>query len=101
MYVFRYNLKCNNYHINKIIDMGKNPWYFVVMDIKEKDIEKNIKIMAAASGVSLAEMARRAGDTPQGLNQRLRTGKIQKVLDYLSSLAEVVGFDFEYRFIEK
>lgn len=71
------------------------------MEIKEKDIEKCIRILAAAAGLSMAELARRAGDTPQGLNQRLKTGKIQKVLDYLGAVADGCGYEFDYKFIEK
>ena len=68
------------------------------MDIKEKDIKKSIKVLSAVSGVSMAEMAKGAGDTPQGLNQRLNTGRMQKILDYISLLASACGYKFDYGF---
>ena len=70
------------------------------MDINEKDINKNIRMMAAACGLSLAEVARRADDTPQGLNQRMKQGKMQSTLDYIEKIAAACGFVFEYRFTE-
>ena len=71
------------------------------MKIETKNLNENIKVMAAAAGLSLAEVARRAGDTPQGLNQRLKTGKLSADLEYLERLAAACGFSFEYDFIQK
>lgn len=71
------------------------------MIIDNKDIKQDIKILSAVSGLSMAEIARAAGDTPQGLNQRLNKGRLQSVLNYLSDLANGCGYEFDYRFKPK
>ena len=70
------------------------------MDMNDKTLETQIKMMCAAAGISLAELARRTGDTPQKLNQRLKTGKMQSVLDMLGDMAAAAGFQFVYEFRE-
>ena len=70
------------------------------MKIENKNINDSIKIMSAAGGLSLADVARAVGDSPQSLNQRLKTGKIQKDFDYMEKVAAACGFTFEYKFIE-
>lgn len=70
------------------------------MNIENKNINECIKIMAAAGDLSLADVARAVGDSPQSLNQRLKTGKIQKDFDYMQKVAAACGFTFEYRFTE-
>lgn len=71
------------------------------MVIKDKNINDSIKIMCASSGLSLAEVARRVGDSPQGLNQRMKQGKIQKDFEYLGKIADSCGFSFRWELIEK
>lgn len=71
------------------------------MNIENTSLNENIKIMAAAAGISLAEVARRVGDTPQGLNQRLKTGKLSADLEYLEKIATACGFVFVYDFKRK
>ena len=71
------------------------------MNINDKNIENNIKIMSAAAGLSLAEVARRVGDSPQSLNQRLKQGKMQKDLEYLEKIADSCGFDFIWEFVKR
>lgn len=68
------------------------------MEIKDKNINDCIKIMSTAGGLSLAELARRVGDSPQGLNQRMKTGKLQKDMDYLQKVAAACGFSFRWSF---
>ena len=68
------------------------------MKIDDKNINDCIKIMSTAGGLSLAELARRIGDSPQGLNQRMKTGKLQKDLDYLQKVAAACGFSFSWSF---
>lgn len=70
------------------------------MDMKNKNINDSIKIMAAAAGLSLADVARAVGDSPQSLNQRFKTGKLQKDLDYIKKLSAACGFSFDYDFTE-
>jgi len=70
------------------------------MDIKNKNINDCIKIMAAAAGLSLADVARAVGDSPQSLNQRFKTGKLQKDIEYLQKVAAACGFVFRWDFIE-
>lgn len=70
------------------------------MKIKDKNINDCIKIMSTAGGLSLAELARRVGDSPQGLNQRMKTGKLQKDIEYLETIAAACGFRFCWSFDE-
>lgn len=70
------------------------------MKITDKNINDCIKIMSTAGGLSLAELARRVGDSPQGLNQRMKTGKLQKDIDYLETIAAACGFSFVWSFEE-
>lgn len=70
------------------------------MNISDKNINECIKIMSTAGGLSLAELARRVGDSPQGFNQRMKTGKLQKDIDYLEKLAAECGFSFVWSFNE-
>ena len=76
-------------------------YIIIIMKIENKNIIESIKIMSAAGGLSLADVARAVGDSPQSLNQRLKTGKIQKDFDYMQKIAEVCGFEFKYEFLEK
>ena len=71
------------------------------MKIDSKNINENIKVMAAASGISLSEVARRIGDTPQQLAQRMKKGKLQADLDYLEKIADACGYNFEWDFVKK
>ena len=70
------------------------------MEITDKNITECIKIMAAAGGISLAELARRTNDSPQGLNQRLKSDKLQNDIEYLSRVARACGFRFRWSFEE-
>lgn len=76
-------------------------FYHGLMNIENRSLNEKIRIMAAASGLSLAELARRAGDSPQGLNQRLKTGKLSADLEYIERLAAACGFSFVWDFVEK
>lgn len=71
------------------------------MDIINKNINDCIKIMASTANISLAQLARDLGDSPQGLNQRMKLGKLQKDMDYLEKLAAACGFSFQWKFTEE
>ena len=71
------------------------------MKIDSKNINENIKVMAAASGISLAEVARRVGDSPQQLAQKMKLGKMQKDFEYLQKIADACGYNFEWDFVKK
>lgn len=68
------------------------------MEYKNENIENNIKVMSAAAGLSLAEVARRVGDSPQAFNNKLKSGKIQKDFEYLEKIAGACGFSFVWDF---
>ena len=79
----------------------KNDDIFLSMEIKNDNIYKSIKVICAAAGMSEADLARAVGDTPQAFSNKMRRGKIQSDIEYLQKVAEAVGFDFEYSFVEK
>ena len=86
------------YTINKNIDTIKKQCYFLNMEIKNDNLEKSIKVMAAASGLSMADIARGVGDSPQAFNNKLKSEKMQKDIDYLQKIANVCGYDFVWDF---
>lgn len=71
------------------------------MEYKSNNLENNIKVIAAASGLSLADVARAVGDSPQAFNNKLKSGKMQKDLDYLQKVADACGYNFAWDFIKK
>jgi transcriptional regulator with XRE-family HTH domain len=71
------------------------------MNIENKNINEYIKILAASAGLSLAAVARRVGDSPQQLAQRMKKGKMQADFDYLQNIASVCGYDLKIDFIKK
>ena len=62
-------------------------------------ISEKIKIMCSRSGVSLSELARMVGDSPQNFTQKLKRDNF-RVAD-LEEIAAVLGYTFTCDFIEK
>lgn len=62
-------------------------------------ISEKIKIMCSRSGVSLSELARMVGDSPQNFTQKLKRDNF-RVAD-LEKIAAVLGYTFTCDFIEK
>lgn len=66
--------------------------------MENKNVNDEIKILCIRAGVSLAELSRRLGTTPQGMNQKMRAGSF-RVSD-LEKIAGVLGYDFFWEFRE-
>lgn len=71
------------------------------MEYLSENLENNIKVMAAAAGLSLADVARAVGDSPQAFNNKLKSGKMQKDLEYLQKVAGACGYVFKWDFIKE
>lgn len=61
------------------------------------DISKKIKTACAAAGIAEAELARRIGSSPSGLNNRLKTGKFSTL--ELEQIAAALGAEYRAFFI--
>ena len=61
-------------------------------------ISENIKIMCSRSGVSLSELARLVGDSPQNFTQKMKRDNF-RVAD-LEKIASVLGYSFKWDFIK-
>lgn len=70
------------------------------MEYLSENLENNIKVIAAASGQSLADVARAVGDSPQAFNNKIKNGKIQRDLEYLQRIAGACGYCFKWDFIK-
>lgn len=68
------------------------------MEYVSENLENNIKVMAAAAGLSLADVARAVGDSPQAFNNKLKSGKMQKDFEYLQKVARACGYVFKWDF---
>lgn len=79
----------------------KTRCYSLDMEYINNNLENNIKVMSAAAGLSLADVARRIGDSPQAFNNKLKTGKMQKDIDYLQKVAAACGYRFKWDFIKE
>lgn len=71
------------------------------MEYLSENLENNIKVIAAASNQSLADVARAVGDSPQAFNNKLKSGKMQKDLDYLQKVAAACGYVFKWDFVKE
>ena len=60
-------------------------------------ISEQIKVLRARSNISVAELARRMGTTPQNFNSRMKRESF--TISDLEYLAETVGCSFERHFI--
>ena len=60
-------------------------------------ISEQIKILCVRSNISVAELARRIGTSPQNLNAKLKRGSF--TVDDQNQIAEVTDTVFERKFI--
>ena len=60
-------------------------------------ISEQIKILCVRSNISVSELARRIGTSPQNLNAKLKRGSF--TVDDLDQIAEVTDTVFERKFI--
>lgn len=72
----------------------------MTMQKKQKSVlYKEVEKMCVEEGVSMAQLARAIGTTPQNMYKRLQKGKLS--YDELSNIAELMGYDFDYQFVKK
>ena len=62
-----------------------------------QDMGTKIRVACTLAGVSVAELARRIGTSPQNLNQRLKVGRFST--EELESMAQALGAEFRLEFI--
>jgi hypothetical protein len=60
-------------------------------------VSEQIKALCTASDISIAELARRVGHSPQGFNGKLKRESFK--IEELDSIAEAVDGKFERKFI--
>lgn len=63
----------------------------------EISISKKIKLACTAAEITISELARRIGTTPQNLNQRLKVDKFSS--EELEKIASALGCTFSVDFI--
>ncbi len=60
-------------------------------------ISEQVKVLCVRKNISLAELARRLGTTPQNFNAKLKRGSF--TVAELESIADAVGVTFERSFV--
>jgi len=60
-------------------------------------ISEQIKVLCVRQNISLAELSRRLGKSPQSFNSKMK--KQSFTIDELEKIAEVAGVTFERNFI--
>ena len=60
-------------------------------------ISEQIKVLCVRQNISLAELARRLGKSPQSFNSKMKRGSF--TVEDLEKIAEVAGVEFERKFI--
>lgn len=60
-------------------------------------ISEQIKVLCIRQNISIAELARRLGKSPQGFHSKLKRGSF--TIDELEQIAEVTGTHFERNYI--
>ena len=60
-------------------------------------ISEQIKVLCVRSNISMAELARRIGISPQSLNGKLKRGSF--TIEDLDQVADAVGVSFSRKFI--
>lgn len=60
-------------------------------------ISEQVKVLCVRKNISLAELARRLGTTPQNFNAKLKRGSF--TVSELESIADAVGVTFERSFV--
>ena len=62
-----------------------------------QDIGTKIRLACTLAGVSVSELARRIGTTPQNMSQRLKVGRFSA--EELEAIAQALGAEFRLEFI--
>lgn len=65
----------------------------------ELSIIEKIKILCDRSGVSLSELARKLGKSPQNFHQILKRGNLR--FSEVEEIADILGYTLEYDFVKK
>ena len=60
-------------------------------------VEQKLKILAITLNISVSEMARQTGDSPQNFNQKMKRGTF--TLEELEEIAEKLECRFESNFV--
>ena len=60
-------------------------------------ISEQIKVLCVRSNISVSELARRSGTTPQNFNAKMKRESF--TISDLEYLAEIIGCSFERKFI--
>ena len=60
-------------------------------------ISEKIRILCVRAGISVAELARRTGKSPQNFNAKMKRGTFS--VNELEQIADVVGCNYENHFI--
>ena len=63
------------------------------------DLYTKIRMLCAVKGISMAELARRAGDSPQNFSAKLKRGSF--TVGEFNRIAKAADTEFEYCFITK
>ena len=61
-----------------------------------QDMGMQIRLACTLAGISVSELARRIGTSPQNLNQRLKVGRFST--DELEKIAKALGAEFRLEF---
>lgn len=67
--------------------------------MKDLTISENIKVLAARRGLSLSDLARALGKSPQNFIQQVQRDDFR--ISDLLKIAEALGVRFEFDFVEK
>ena len=62
-----------------------------------QEIGTKIRLACTLAGISVSELARRIGTTPQNMSQRLKVGRFSA--EELERIAQALGAEFRLEFI--
>ena len=62
-----------------------------------QEIGTKIRLACTLAGISVSELARRIGTTPQNMSQRLKVGRFSA--EELEGIAKALGAEFSLEFI--
>lgn len=63
------------------------------------NMNENIRIACVKRSISIAELARRSGQTPQNFNQKMKINNFK--VEELEKIASALDCDLEIRFVDK
>lgn len=63
------------------------------------NMNENIRIACVKRNISIAELARRSGQTPQNFNQKMKINNFK--VEELEKIATALDCDLEIRFVDK